>query len=486
MLAALSAVVLVVVVAPVARIVVDREVRQMFPRLALGLAAALVGWWVAVGLLALVRPTWLAAVAAGSLVVAAALRWRARSRAGGRPPGSRSISASVRGLAHRDTYQRLADRYGPVFSMSQVTNDVVCVVGLERGQRLLREHREALGPAPLPFTQQLLGDFLRYMDDDTHDRYGPRFRRAMSARVTAAAEPVTRAATAAGLATVRPGGPPVPLEPILAEVARDTVAHALFGIEPGSLHHAAYVEASSRLAGATLLHPLDRRALGALDDLRELVAARHDALVADGGPTCALGELVVLDPGPPDPVAVDNLVMMAKIGTGNLVGLLRWMVVLVADSGRLDRSAGPEHSGPEPGLVEALVLETLRLSQSEYVYRRLRRDVEFEGHRLPAGWLVRFCVAESHRDPDLHPDPDRFTDRFVGRRPDTSELCPFGVDRHACNSAGLVLGTARVVLEELLAAAPLAVSRPDRPTREPRHWSHWRPAGPILLSAPGR
>jgi cytochrome P450 len=43
-------------------------------------------------------------------------------------------------------------------------------------------------------------------------------------------------------------------------------------------------------------------------------------------------------------------------------------------------------------VIDSVVKETLRLAQSEYLYRRLLEDVEFDGMTLPKGWLVRLFL----------------------------------------------------------------------------------------------
>ena len=61
-----------------------------------------------------------------------------------------------------------------------------------------------------------------------------------------------------------------------------------------------------------------------------------------------------------------------------------------------------------------IVMETLRLEQSEYLYRETTRDIEHKGVVIPRGWLVRLCVRESHQDPAIFANPDVFDpDRFL-------------------------------------------------------------------------
>ena len=79
------------------------------------------------------------------------------------------------------------------------------------------------------------------------------------------------------------------------------------------------------------------------------------------------------------------------------------------------RKRSPAAAPGELSLAARIIAETLRLEQSEYIVRVARRPLSVGGFRIPAGWLLRLCVRESHRDPTAFTDPDRFDpDRFPG------------------------------------------------------------------------
>jgi len=493
------------VVVPWLRVAGDATFRKVFAPWAVVVIVAAVVWAVAVAMAAV----WVPAVLVPAAVVAAAgwvlATWRARRLTGGghgRPAGSLSVTGSVRALAHRDAYQTDHLRYGPVFTASQFGRPVVCVVGLERGQRLLRGHRDQLGPSPLPFTDQVMGGFLRYMDDDTHDRYGPAFRQAMSRSVAEAALPITQRVVGQELAAVTSN--PVHPGPAMERIARDTLMAALFGIDPTSPDGLEFAAAHERFARRTLLGG-HRRTTGALLDLRRLVAAQRrrlevgevgeagEAGTAGGageagvaglagvpgaaGVVCALSEFMAADNGLPDDVCVDNLLFMLRIGAPNLQGLLVWLLQLLAENPEwMDRLGGVD---ADHELCEAFVLESLRMAQSEYLYRRLTDDVDFDGMRLRRGQLVRLCVWESHQDPAVFGEPEHFTDRFAHRRHPQSEFCPFGLDSHACNSVGVVMMAARVVIQAVASDPAIGLVPAAGLTRQLRHWSHWRPGNDL-------
>jgi hypothetical protein len=51
----------------------------------------------------------------------------------------------------------------------------------------------------------------------------------------------------------------------------------------------------------------------------------------------------------------------------------------------------------EPGYAERIVMETLRLEQSEYIYRIVKTKTALDQYQIPAGW--RFEYACGHLAP---------------------------------------------------------------------------------------
>ena len=463
---------------PVSRLPRDARFRRLFPAAAAAVAAAMLSWWLLVFALVVAVPAWLVPAAAVTSVAWACGYWRARpeyGRARGLPPGSLSLIESIAGIAERGFCARNAAVHGPVFKTSQVTCNVVCVVGLERAQRLLREHADAIVATPLPFHHQIPGGFLRYMDDATHDRYGGVFRRAFGGSLLDATTPSIRGIVrrelnrlAEQVSTDREGLDP---KPALERITHDALVAVLFGAQPGSDRYRAFEARWRGLDSVTIQRRWNRRERLALDEIIEatLADARAAESPVDANPS-VITRMHQFDPELPDEVAVANLVLTQAIGQDNLAGLLDWLLVMLADN-----PEWKQRLRERPEDAEAFVAETLRLARSEYLYRTLGREVRFEGYRLPRGWRLRICVAESHRDPEVFEQADRFTDRFVNGRYRQSEYSPFGMGRHACTGAGLATLVSRVFLEELTSGFDFDLSGFASPVRGFRHWSHWNP-----------
>jgi cytochrome P450 len=103
----------------------------------------------------------------------------------------------------------------------------------------------------------------------------------------------------------------------------------------------------------------------------------------------------------------------------------------------------------DPSLIPATVDESLRHCPSApSSTRRTTIPVEIGGVAIPADCDLFFSFAAANRDPKKFADPDRFD---IDR--DASALLTFGGGAHFCLGAGLARMEARIVFEELFAAA---------------------------------
>ena len=122
-----------------------------------------------------------------------------------------------------------------------------------------------------------------------------------------------------------------------------------------------------------------------------------------------------------------------------------------------------------------IVLESLRLRQSEYLWRIVDDDIDFEGYRLPRGATLRICVREAHRNPEFFDQPLRFDpDRFL--KPDwpPRAFAPFGIGLHTCFGQELTLGATALLVERMAKFDWRTVA--DGPTEFPAPRGHWQPS----------
>jgi len=125
----------------------------------------------------------------------------------------------------------------------------------------------------------------------------------------------------------------------------------------------------------------------------------------------------------------------------------------------LERPAVIDRVKADPGLIPALIEETLRWdSPVQCITRRVEREVELAGTVIPANAKVIVLIGSANRDERRFPDPDRFD---IDR--DTRGHLAFAVGKHFCLGASLARLEARVALESLIPElSHLQRVRPER------------------------
>lgn len=453
-------------------VVFHRDMKALYPKEWLILTSIALTWVLLLLALFVEFPIalhWLLACLVG---LRARRYWRDRPQAG-LPPGSRSLASSLRALPEIDFYQERAKQLGPIFKMAQFHQSTICITDLELGHGILSGHRNSLEPCPLPFNHQLCGGLLRYMDADTYKRYGPLFRKALSREVLLVGEEV-RDLACSQLERVALGK--IPLQNALEKVTFEAFLMALMGFDSHHPSHSEFLATYRRFARQGYGERAKPETLAALTQLCEFARTLQGQTRAKN----ALNELRRLNPKMPDQVCYENIMYILRLSAANVVELLQWLMEVLAENPIWQEKIRRRKQGSD--LVERIILETLRLHQSEYLYRRIAETFEVNGYRFPKGWLLRICIRECHRDPQVFEAPRKFNpDRFLVR-PTIDEYSPFGFLDHACNGVPLNHSICRTFLEEMADKFSLRMVKKGRPVRGFRHWSHWRPSSIVSLS----
>lgn len=459
----------------------SRMIARELPMLAL--AAALAATALVSGLVVLVTQigSWVLAVTA---VVAGigllAFAWRARpgfGRRRGLPPGSLSLRASLLALTERDFLARSFDRYGPVFKMAQFHRPVVCVLGLERGREALRANVDSISPASLGRDRTVPKGIVVSMARADYAVYAPLLRAALAAAVAARVPDVCGPRAEAfcrSLTTVAGPGAPA-LRDVVPDYVLPCLLEIYFGsmLEPGDVD--VLEECFAHSGSFDLLGRPTPEATAAVRSFGELIRARA-ARVSETDDVSFWSELVRREPdAADDPTVLGNLCHLLVDARNNISGAVTWTVWYLAQNPDWLAVVREGHDADATGrdAASAAVLETLRLARSEYVYRTVEKPITIEGYTIPAGWLIRVCIAESHRlDPPFE-DPLRFDPgRHMRNRYGPTEFAPFGLDAHGCLGARLTLEVAQALVLALADYEPvLGEVGPIR--RGTRHWSHW-------------
>jgi cytochrome P450 len=431
---------------------------------------------------------WLRAIAIAAVAWLIALRWHARIAYGGsrgRPPGSLRF-LPLDAWFSRSFFLQQSRRLGSPFKTSHFFRPMVCFVGLADGLSFLNEHDAALSSPPLPFSRFIPGGFIRHMPPERHAVARQIFRKALSREIYEPLEPFVRLTIRDELAHVAAssGSTAGGVAP------RAQIQRMLFRIWVRLFFNISATDTRSRLKRLykviDIRNPArasDRSINRALDHIDAIVKQQfHDdqALSRSPAPRSFFAAVAA---GEPD--AVDNqtivrhLIYLLHTSWADVSGLVTWLWRMLTEHPQWADRVRREHDGNESGvdtLPTRIVMETLRLEQSEQLYRVADRQIDHRNFVIPQGWLVRLCVRESHQDPAVFDRPDEFDpDRFACRSFSRREYSAFGgaLD-HACLGEGLTMMVGRVFVEELSRGFAWHTTADGEYEYGP--WRHWRPS----------
>jgi cytochrome P450 len=463
----------------------------LFPRALMILGIGLLAYITAAIGLALFAPG-LAALALAILAPLAIFLyfWRARpayGRSRQLPPGRLRL-APVGPWVDYLHYLKEAERFGPLFKMSHFVRPMICIVSLPLGNEFLSRHENDTVTPPMPFNNSVPGGFMRYMAPALHRAYRSRMKRLFSDRDTLD----RRAGVAAhefraGLERLAKHGVEASPAAHIGEMTFAVLAGLFFGLTPGDgafgRLRACYATIDYRRALITSRGRVER----SLAEIEMLVlehALNPESLFARFVNDSATDRPFRAD----DPTLLRNFIFLLLTSWIDVADLLTWIFKLLGDhpqwleSVRRELAAGDE-SGDRAAqqLAKTIVLETLRLEQSEYLMRRTVRDIEFQGYRIPRNWLVRIGVRECHLDPGHFDRPREFNpERFLSNPPGHMQYSPFGLHDKSCLGVVITLWAGQHFVTELARGNRWKVEQ-DGP-RELGAF-HWRPSRRFRVSA---
>ena len=470
--------ILVALVAPELRAASSSAYRRVFPFDAARIGAGALLYLAIVASVALYEPKWLRIPAIIVAAIIAYLAWRARPGYGVAarlPPGSLQ-RLPIRPWSDPEFYKAQAERYGSIFKMSQFGQPMVCVVGLERANRLLLDHDEQLVAPPLPFSRFIEGGYLRYLPEETHAAYRRFFRSLFYSDVVTLAEPRISAAFARGFAAMS--------DESLAhgEVAVRAPTMRMMFVAWADLFYGIDARHADFRRLKDLFHVIDirrarwasrKRVGAALAEIESIMRQRARELVDDPAPaSCFLVALARQHPESlADRTVLGNLIYIMQVTWGDVTGLLLWVFKMLSDHPEWRERLAQDRSRE---LATRFVQETLRLEQSESRYRRAVTELELDGFRIPKNWLVRMCIRESHQDETIFPNARTFDpERFLGRPHTRAQYAPFGAFRLACIGEDLTKRVAALYATELVSRFEWRVVTDGPP--EISSWAHNAP-----------
>jgi cytochrome P450 len=467
--------------------------RQSFFCFALRVVGILIAYAIVIVMLVRYAPVLLHAAAALAVIILVTERLRARPSYGETktlPPGSLAL-VPRRPWVDDAYFEKMSVRYGPIFKTSHYFRPMICIVGARRGLALMSAHGDDLLPPQVRFNQFIPRGFLRYMSPSDHDKYKNMFQRVLSRSVLQNAEAEMRSVIQGGLAKMATDSAVCPddgidVRPYLSDMLLTVFATLFFGVAQddktlGGLH-ALYQRIDIKKASCAS----PRQEMEAAEQIAKVITdqlALFENLRKDGNPLppCVLAEFLRLDLAADiDRTIILNLVYIVQAGRADLSGLLTWTLKMLCDNARWiphihnDLLENQTDSARTSGLLASRVIkEVLRLEQSEFLFRRVTTDIEFEGFLIPRGWSLRICIREGHRDADIFAEPQQFNpDRFA-KTHSKEEYSPLGMLRHSCLGAQIVDKIGTLFVSELARTYTCVATR-DGPREYGR--AHWEPS----------
>lgn len=208
--------------------------------------------------------------------------------------------------------------------------------------------------------------------------------------------------------------------------------------------------------------PEDRRFDRSIDRLEgivdDLVARREREGLEESDDDLLALLLRAREAGRVDDEAIrDELLTMLLAGHDTTALVLTYTWALLSDHpsieervhGELAALDGPPTAIDVRGLttLRNVLRESMRLYPPVYLlFRRVDRDADLAGYRVPAGSLVLLPQWAIHRDPRYFADPDEFDpDRWIDPDHPTYAYFPFGAGQRSCIGKGFATLEASVV-----------------------------------------
>lgn len=431
---------------------------------------AVVGYFAGIVVLALFSPPLLGLAFVIALTLWVAYFWYTRpayGRARRLPPGSLCL-LPPEPWNDQEFYCKNFQRYGPIFKMSDLYRPAVCIQSIPRVRAFLAEYSDALCVPPFPFGRFIPGGFMRFTDTERHKTYRPYFQHAFTLDVYRLRQDWIAESMGvhfqnwAGLCQATEGG--VYLKPHIRAMMHQILAYLFFGLAPGTEEFRAAQEDFDLVTPQHAHRVPDARVRRALYRLKQMLQSQA------AGEACFASEMERAHPGSlQDDFLTFNLIYFQILACNDLTGLFYWIVHMLVSHPQWQSRM--EVASEKPELPTRIVLETLRMEQSEFLIRQTTRDIQFEDFFVPKGWFVRLCIRESHRLSDAFPEPGRFNpDRFLTHRPTRSEYMPFGAFDKACLGEALTLKLGHLFVAELASNYHWHVSQTGSPEFSGNHW----------------
>ena len=336
------------------------------------------------------------------------------------PPGSLQLAPSGPWVDYL-YYRKQADQYGPIFKMNHFVQPMICLTGIQMGTEFLKHHEDSTVTPPMPFNGYIPNGFMRYMAPAVHMEY----RNTMKVIFSDSGFLEKRAESLCRM--IRE------VLFMMADVRRPSIRFLIcktwhfpflpelfLGLSHQDLVFQRLQELYKTIDYRYALFSSKRKTENALSEIEDIFlkyALTQESyfrnFLEDNASGCPKHAQ--------DKTLLRNFIFLLQTSWIDVSDLLTWALKLLSDNPHWTDTLRTDLHSEDAGNIQSahqlanrIVLETLRLEQSEYLMRKALHDIHFEGFLIPKGWLVRIGIRESHRDAKIFANPHDFNpDRFL-------------------------------------------------------------------------
>ncbi len=240
---------------------------------------------------------------------------------------------------------------------------------------------------------------------------------------------------------------------------------------PGNKHYDYLIKKYWALATPSFAWEIREQQHKIFVDIRDFLLEKLETGI-ELSPHSVLAELQ--SNGGVDETMLGNLIYMVEMGRHDIAGLFRWLSKYASEQPEALEAIATEpldFSSETMTHTRAFVYETLRMDQIERLGRVINEDVVFEGYSIPKGASVRLCIWESHKDPEVFPEPFTFDrNRFLEKNYSLKEYAPFGIDHHRCPLGQVAIRMSMMVVKTLAENYRIHPLGDGPAHRSPFHW----------------
>ena len=315
---------------------------------------------------------------------------------------------------------------------------MICLTGIQMGTEFLKHHEDSTVTPPMPFNGYIPNGFMRYMAPAVHMEYRNTMKVIFSDSgfLEKRAESLCRMIREV-LFMMADGSKAINPVPHLQNMAFSIFAKLFLGLSHQDLVFQRLQELYKTIDYRYALFSSKRKTENALSEIEDIFlkyALTQESyfrnFLEDNASGCPKHAQ--------DKTLLRNFIFLLQTSWIDVSDLLTWAFKLLSDNPHWTDTLRTDLHSEDAGNIQSahqlanrIVLETLRLEQSEYLMRKALHDIHFEGFLIPKGWLVRIGIRESHRDAKIFANPhDLIPIAFLQALTDPSSIRLLGFNRN--------------------------------------------------------